>query len=161
MPSIGLDRTRWDIIGVPIKSYQAPQVRILSYTSLTPLTPLMPLMPLTPLTPLIPQPSLSPLQTERLSHRNEKIPRPRVERPPQSRGDRSGEIGAEASNIVASIGRIDEKEIHLLFDYSHKAYDCKAIRLHYNRHHADKSSETPPVERPSHRNEKRANNRSF
>ena len=81
----------------------------------------------------------------------------RVERPPQSRGDRSGEVGAEAGNVVASIGRIDEKEIHLLFDYSHKAYDCEAIRLHYNNHHADKSPETPPVERPSHRNKKRAN----
>ena len=55
-----------------------------------------------------------------------------IERSQQLRGDRSGAIGAEVGNAVASFGRIDEKEIYLFFDYTHKAYYCEAIHLRYN-----------------------------
>ena len=32
-------------------------------------------------------------------------------------------------NEVVRVGRIDEKQIYLLFDYLHKTFNCKAIRL--------------------------------
>ena len=60
---------------------------------------------------------------------------------------------AEASNKVASIGLIDEKEIYLLLGYRHKADNCIAIRL--RSYIAGNSATPPPTERASERNKKR------
>ena len=63
------------------------------------------------------------------------------------RGNRSETIGAEADNEVASIGRIDRKEIEFTFLTIRtrltvaKQYDSATMH-----DHADKSPETPPTD---------------
>ena len=70
-----------------------------------------------------------------------------IERSQQLRGDRSGAIGAEVGNIVASIGRIDRKEIEFTFlTIRTRLTIAKQYTSATMHDHADKSPETPPTD---------------